>query len=43
MACSNAHAMPRRHCTSPEFNLARTTLRWSASGAGLPDMLFLPE
>src|SRR3954466_6430352 len=22
MACSNAHAMPRRHCTSPGFNLA---------------------
>src|SRR6266542_3627357 len=31
MACSNAHAMPRRHCTSPGFNLARTTLRWVAS------------
>ena len=23
MACSNAHAMPRRHCTLPGFNLAR--------------------
>jgi len=25
--CLNAHAMPRRHCTSPGFKLARTTLR----------------
>lgn len=31
MACSNAHAMLRRQCTSPGFNLARTTLRWVAS------------
>jgi hypothetical protein len=29
MACSNAHAMPRRHCTSPGFKgLSAERLNW---------------